>query len=77
MQSSVKAKPRSPKVELPPVEPLSHSPARAGQRLGVSARQVYVLIASGELRSYKDGRRRLITDSECQRHVARRQAVKP
>jgi excisionase family DNA binding protein len=61
-----------PKAE--PFEPLAHSPARAGERLGVSTRQVYVLIANGDLRSYKEGKRRLIPDSECRRLVARRLA---
>lgn len=36
-----------PTKDQPP-EPLAHSPAGAGKRLGVSTRQVYVLIASGE-----------------------------
>ena len=72
MQASVKAKSRPAKAK--PLEPLAHSPSRAGERLGVSTRQVYVLIASGELRSYKEGKRRLIPDSECQRLVTRRMA---
>ncbi len=69
---AVKSKSKPTKGQPP--EPLAHSPAGAGKRLGVSTRQVYVLIASGDLRSYKEGKRRLIPDSECQRLVARRLA---
>lgn len=56
------------------VEPLSHSPKRAAQRIGISERAVYTLIATGELRSFKIGKRRLITDAECQRLTARAMA---
>jgi len=58
--------------DKPPIEPLAHSPDRAAQRLGISTRAVYTHIASGELRSFKDGKRRLIPDTELQRFVARR-----
>ena len=57
-----------------PIEPLAHSPARAGVRIGVSTRQIYSLIATGELRSFKSGKRRLIPEEECQRFVARAMA---
>lgn len=57
------------------IEPLAHSPDSAAQRLGIPLRSVYTLIANGELRSYKDGKRRLIPDSECQRHVQRKLAA--
>ena len=57
------------------LEPLAHSPDSAAQRLGITPRAVYTLIATGELRSYKDGKRRLIPDSECQRHVQRKMAA--
>lgn len=56
------------------VEPLAHSPDRAAQRLGISTRAVYMHIASGELRSFKDGKRRLIPDAELQRFVQRKMA---
>lgn len=56
------------------VEPLAHSPDRAGQRLGISTRAVYLHIATGELRSFKTGKRRLIPDSELQSFVARKMA---
>lgn len=55
-------------------EPLAHSPERAAQRLGISTRAVYSLIATGELRSFKLGKRRLIPDAECQRIVDRKMA---
>lgn len=58
----------------PNVEPLAHSPDRAAKRLGISTRAVYTYIATGELRSFKDGKRRLIPDSECQRYVQRKMA---
>jgi len=54
--------------------PLAHSPDRAAQRLGVSTRSVYNLIACGELRSFKIGKRRLITDPELQEFVERKLA---
>ena len=56
------------------IEPLAHSPDSASQRLGIPLRSVYTLISTGELRSYKDGKRRLIPDTECQRHVQRKLA---
>jgi excisionase family DNA binding protein len=55
-------------------EPLALSPENAAHRLGISTRAVYTLIASGELRSFKLGKRRLIPDAECQRIVARKMA---
>ena len=54
--------------------PLVHSPDSAAARISVSPRAIYALIASGELRSYKDGKRRLIPDTELQRHVQRKMA---
>ena len=56
------------------LEPLAHSPDRAAQRLGVSTRSVYLHISTGELRSFKAGKRRLIPDSELRRFVERRMA---
>jgi excisionase family DNA binding protein len=53
--------------------PLAHSPDGAAKRIGIPTRAVYSLIASGELRSFKLGKRRLITDVECQRLVQRKQ----
>jgi excisionase family DNA binding protein len=57
------------------LEPLAHSPDRAAQRLGISTRAVYTLISTGELRSFKLGKRRLVTDAECERLVERRMAA--
>lgn len=56
------------------IDPLAHSPDRAAQRLGISTRAVYTHIATGELRSFKDGKRRLIPDTELQRFVQRKMA---
>ena len=56
------------------IEPLAHSPDRAAQRLGISTRAVYTHIATGELRSFKDGKRRLIPDVELQQFVRRKMA---
>jgi excisionase family DNA binding protein len=53
----------------PKFSPLAHSPESAADRLGISLRAVYLLIAKGELLSYKDGKRRLIPDTELQRRV--------
>lgn len=56
------------------IEPLAYSPGGAADRLGVSTRKVYELIAAGELRSYKEGKRRLIPAAELQRRVQRKLA---
>lgn len=56
------------------IEPLNYSPERAAVRLGISTRKVYDHIASGDIRSFKDGKRRLIPDSELQRFVQRKLA---
>jgi len=62
-----------PKTTLD-LEPLAHSPDRAAHRLGISVRAVYVHIGTGELRSFKDGKRRLIPETELQRFVQRKLA---
>ena len=59
---------------LEPLAPLAHSPDRAAQRLGISTRAVYSHIATGELRSCKVGKRRLIPDAEVQAFLARKMA---
>ncbi len=59
------------KTTLPP---LAHSPNSAAQRIQVSPRAIYTLIAKGELRSFKIGKRRLITDAELQSLVLRKTA---
>lgn len=55
-----------------PVEPLAHSPEGAAKRLGVPLRLVYTLLADGQLRSTKIGKRRLIPDTELQRLLQRK-----
>jgi excisionase family DNA binding protein len=62
------------KVDATKLEPLAHSPDRAAQRLGMSLRAVYTHIATGDLRSFKVGKRRLIPDTELQRFVKRKMA---
>lgn len=61
-------------TDKPTIEPLAHSPDRAAQRLGISTRAIYSHIATGEIRSFKDGKRRLIPDTELQRYVQRKMA---
>lgn len=56
------------------LDPLAHSPDSAAKRIGTNTRAIYNLIASGELRSFKLGKRRLIPDAECQRLVQRKLA---
>lgn len=56
------------------IDALAHSPDAAARRLGVSTRSVYCLIAAGELRSFKLGKRRLVPDTELQALVQRRLA---
>ena len=56
-------------------EPLAHSPDHSAHRLGISTRAVYALIAAGELRSFKAGKRRLIPDTELQQFVQRKMAA--
>ena len=57
-----------------PLEPLAHSPDRAALRLGTNTRAIYAHIASGELRSFKVGKRRLIPEAELQSFVQRKMA---
>lgn len=57
-----------------PLEPLAHSPDSAAKRLGTNTRAVYTLIASGELRTFKLGKRRLVPDTELQRLMQRKLA---
>jgi excisionase family DNA binding protein len=58
----------------PFVQPLAHSPDSAARALDVPVRTIYRLIASGELKSFKIGKRRLIGDPELERLVARKTA---
>ena len=56
------------------LQPLAHSPDSAAQRIGISTRAIYTAIATGELRSFKIGKRRLITETELQGLVQRKMA---
>lgn len=56
------------------IEPLAFSPNDTAQRLSISLRAVYTLISTGELRSFKIGKRRLISDHELQ-HLMQRKLV--
>src|SRR5688572_28161061 len=56
------------------IVPLCYAPPNAGRRIGVSTRKIYELIAAGELRSYKLGKGRRITDAELQRYVEHKEA---
>jgi excisionase family DNA binding protein len=55
-------------------DPLAWSPAEAAKRLGISRATLYELLAAREVASLKVGARRLITDAECRRFLAARQA---
>lgn len=57
------------------LQPLAHSPDRAASRLGISTRAVYTHIANGELKSFKDGKRRLIPESELHSFLRRKMAL--
>jgi excisionase family DNA binding protein len=57
---------------LPNIEPMTVSPDVAAARLGISLRSVYTHIATGEIRSFKDGKRRCIPVAELQRFIDRR-----
>ena len=52
--------------------PLAHSPAGAAKRASLTTRKIYDLIAQGELRSFRLGKRRLIPESELQRLIERK-----
>ena len=60
--------------EMPQVEPLAVSPDGAAARLGISLRAVYAHVATGEIRSFKVGKRRCIPVAEIQRFIDRRMA---
>jgi excisionase family DNA binding protein len=49
------------------IQPLNYSPDDAAVRLAISTRAVYTLLATGELKSFKRGKRRLIPDEELRR----------
>lgn len=45
------------------------------QRLSVSRTKVYELLASGDLRSVRVGRRRLVSEAQLAQYIARLEAV--
>jgi excisionase family DNA binding protein len=55
----------------PSLKPLAVSPRDAALLMGVSRSRVYELLNSGELPSYKDGRRRLILVSDIETWLGR------
>lgn len=57
-----------PRIEL---QPLAYTIDQAAVVCGRTRRQLYKDIAAGLLRSYKHGRRRMVTVDELQRHVSR------
>lgn len=59
-------------IDAASVEPLVHSPASAAKRLNKSVTAIYAMVATGELKTFKDGKRRCIPDSELTRYVERK-----
>ncbi len=59
-------------LENSPSTPLAHSPDGAALRISVATRSIYELIAKGEIRSFKSGKRRLIPDTELVNYVQRK-----
>lgn len=55
--------------------PLAHSVTAACERLGVGKTTIYELIAAGELRPFKIGRKTLIPESDLLRLIAARVAA--
>lgn len=56
----------------PTLPPLVHSPESAARRIGVAQRTIYEMIAKGEIRSFKHGKRRLVPDAELVSFVDRK-----
>lgn len=56
------------------VTPLANSIERAGHRIGLSRATIYNLIAAGQLKTFKLGRRTLIAESELHRFLQERMA---
>ena len=53
-------------------DPLLHSPESAARRLSIATRTFYDLIAKGEIRSFKSGKRRLIPEAELRAYIERK-----
>jgi excisionase family DNA binding protein len=61
-------------TQSPEFQPLAVSPEGAAEILSVPLRRVYQLLAMGELRGYKDGKRRCIPTVELRSYVERKMA---
>jgi len=55
-----------------PIEPLVHNVVDTAARLDLSRSSIYELLKSGDLKSLKIGRRRLIERTEIERFLASR-----
>jgi excisionase family DNA binding protein len=62
--------PHAPKTEL--LEPVAISVHRVAFLLGVSTRKAWTLVGTGELPSFRVGRRRLVRFADVQRFAAER-----
>ena len=58
-----------------PADPLLHSPESAARRLNMATRTFYDLLAKGEIRSFKQGKRRQIPDTELRAYVERKMGM--
>lgn len=65
--------PRSRRQSRPEpfIQPLAYTMDQAAIACGRSKKQLYRDIAQGLLRTYKHGKRRMVTVQEMERHVAR------
>lgn len=55
------------------LERLAYGPEAAAEALGVSRSRIFAAISSGELRSYLDGKRRLISAKSLTDYVAKKE----
>lgn len=63
-----------PRIGMGRPAPLNYSPGEAAERLGISVRKFYDLIAQGEIRTFKIGKRRLTSDEDLTAFNRRQQA---
>jgi excisionase family DNA binding protein len=54
------------------IQPIALSPNQASLRIGISVRAIYARIALGEIKSFKVGKRRLISDRELIRFLEKK-----
>lgn len=57
------------------IDPLLHSPESAARRLSMATRTFYDLIAKGEIRSFKSGKRRMIPETELRAYIERKMGM--